>query len=618
MELAFLQTKQVCSRPPILVFPDLRLPLCLYTDASLVAAGAILIQWQRHEGELRPHILGTYSAVFKVEAERNYHIAELETLAIVLALRRWRWEVECCPHTTIFCDNATCRTLFSKIHENKRIANWAIGIAELAPRCTIVAKAGCDNPSDCLSRLPLCEGYDKSMVTDLLTEADVDLNSPNRHFDVFVPAPPTDEPAVIGKTWAEPQIPQWQLGELDSSEMVTDTSPRQPKPISNELKFHAQINSIQGGGAGEAWQTSGGGGTPLIGVPVTGLPNKNRDRVKLCAEENFSEDRSKAERILSHWDRYGRIWEATTGRKFRVVDLFCGEGGSSYGAWLAGAEVHGVDNNHNDQFPKERGMKFHLGDATDLTFLQAKFPQVDAVISSPPCQRYSTLVSLGQTESRADALVPLSIKILEDWSATPNGPKIYACENVVGSTRILNKSYRPKLWLLCGTQFGLHVFRHRLFRLSPGFSLDYDSLRCNHYGKVVGENGRLPPVNGIRSKPGAEINKLTCNMAGVYGKRGRLEDWQTAMGAKEGHFTKKGIATALPYSYTRFVVGQMIAKALHDQFGIKVITYTDVRADPLAGDVMDQWEKRGVLSCGFSSALKRGVRLRRRPSCRGV
>ena len=601
MELAFLQTKQVCSRPPILAFPDLRLPLCLYTDASLVAAGAILIQWQRHEGELRPHILGTYSAVFKVEAERNYHIAELETLAIVLALRRWRWEVECCPHTTIFCDNATCRTLFSKIHENKRIANWAIGIAELAPRCTIVAKAGCDNPSDCLSRLPLCEGYDKSMVTDLLTEADVDLNSPNRHFDVFVPAPPTDEPAVIGKTWAEPQIPQWQLGELDSSEMVTDTSPRQPKPISNELKFHAQINSIQGGGAGEAWQTSGGGGTPLIGVPVTGLPNKNRDRVKLCAEENFSEDRSKAERILSHWDRYGRIWEATTGRKFRVVDLFCGEGGSSYGAWLAGAEVHGVDNNHNDQFPKERGMKFHLGDATDLTFLQAKFPQVDAVISSPPCQRYSTLVSLGQTESRADALVPLSIKILEDWSATPNGPKIYACENVVGSTRILNKSYRPKLWLLCGTQFGLHVFRHRLFRLSPGFSLDYDSLRCNHYGKVVGENGRLPPVNGIRSKPGAEINKLTCNMAGVYGKRGRLEDWQTAMGAKEGHFTKKGIATALPYSYTRFVVGQMIAKALHDQFGIKVITYTDVRADPLAGDVMDQWEKRGVLNCGFSS-----------------
>ena len=138
----------------------------------------------------------------------------------------------------------------------------------------------------------------------------------------------------------------------------------------------------------------------------------------------------------------------------------------------AGFEVVGVDIKPQPRYPFE----FHQADALDvLDDLinpdphpgDTPYPHFDAIHASPPCQTYANVTSWrGRQEDHPD-LVPATREAL-NATGLP-----WVIENVPEAP------VRPDL-LLCGSQFGLKVRRHRAFETSPRlFSL---LQPCHHRG----------------------------------------------------------------------------------------------------------------------------------------
>ncbi|MFJ6750727.1 DNA cytosine methyltransferase [Streptomyces sp. NPDC091266] len=128
----------------------------------------------------------------------------------------------------------------------------------------------------------------------------------------------------------------------------------------------------------------------------------------------------------------------------RVLDLCCGAGGLSMGYYLAGFDVVGVDNRPQPNYP----FTFHQADA--LAFPLDGF---DLVHASWPCQHFARVTAW--RGSRADHLDLLTAgRARLKASGLP-----WVMENVPEAP------LRPD-YLLCGTQFGLNVRRHRSFETS--------------------------------------------------------------------------------------------------------------------------------------------------------
>jgi hypothetical protein len=128
--------------------------------------------------------------------------------------------------------------------------------------------------------------------------------------------------------------------------------------------------------------------------------------------------------------------------KRRLLDLFCGAGGAAMGYHLAGFDVVGVDINPQPRYPFE----FHRADA--LTFPLDGF---DAVHASPTCQTFARVTAWrGHRGNHPDQLNPMLERLAD--AQVP-----WVVENVPEAP------LRPD-YLLCGTQFGLVVRRHRIFQ----------------------------------------------------------------------------------------------------------------------------------------------------------
>ncbi|MER6146196.1 DNA cytosine methyltransferase [Streptomyces sparsogenes] len=129
-----------------------------------------------------------------------------------------------------------------------------------------------------------------------------------------------------------------------------------------------------------------------------------------------------------------------------VLDLCCGAGGLSMGYYLAGFEVTGVDIHPQPNYP----FTFHQADA--LTFPLDGF---DLVHASWPCQYFARVTRWRGTQAAHEDLITPGRARLEG-SGLP-----WVMENVPEAP--LRRDY-----LLCGTQFGLNVRRHRVFETSWG------------------------------------------------------------------------------------------------------------------------------------------------------
>lgn len=130
-------------------------------------------------------------------------------------------------------------------------------------------------------------------------------------------------------------------------------------------------------------------------------------------------------------------------RKPRLLDLFCGAGGSAVGYHRAGFEVVGVDISFQPHYPFE----FHQGDA-----MSWPLEGYDAIHASPPCQAWTAYRRRPQHVGESPELIHQTRERLIEWGG------LYVIENVPTAATELRGPIQ-----LCGSSFGLDVRRHRLF-----------------------------------------------------------------------------------------------------------------------------------------------------------
>lgn len=208
-------------------------------------------------------------------------------------------------------------------------------------------------------------------------------------------------------------------------------------------------------------------------------------------------------------------------RPIRLLDLFCGAGGGSMGYAQAGLVVTGVDREPQPRYP----FKFIQADAMEVLQDPLGLRRYDVIHASPPCQRYTKNARQKGTAHMHPDLVPPVREKLERVGLP------YVIENVLGAP------LRDPI-MLCGTMFGLGVFRHRLFEISSEVSVPQPphERHKGHIGDgyhftVTGHTG----YNSTRD--------------GRFG--GSIVDWRRAMGIS--WMTCSEIVEAIPPAYTHHI-----------------------------------------------------------------
>ena len=217
----------------------------------------------------------------------------------------------------------------------------------------------------------------------------------------------------------------------------------------------------------------------------------------------------------------------------RALDLFCGAGGASMGLHRAGFEVTGVDIAPQPRYPFEFIQSDWENVARTLPGLWQRDGQPFVVWASPPCQRYSAGAGKWGTQGNHPDLIDPVREVIEALGVP------FVIENIVPAGSRLRSPT-----LLCGTMFGLGVFRHRLFETSfpmfvPGHPAHTGKIGDGKYCTVTGHAGGSSKRDGW--------------------KNGGVAEWRVAMGIE--WMVGDELAEAIPPDYAEFV-GQHAMKAL--------------------------------------------------------
>ncbi len=104
---SFTDLKSALINAPALAFPDYSVPFSLYTDASALGLGAVLMQ---PDTRGKNHAIAYASRTLN-QAEANYYVTHQETLAIVWALKHFR-DIILGYSITAFTDHAPVTEFF--------------------------------------------------------------------------------------------------------------------------------------------------------------------------------------------------------------------------------------------------------------------------------------------------------------------------------------------------------------------------------------------------------------------------------------------------------------------------------------------------------------------------
>lgn len=158
-QTAFDNLKHILTERPVLAVHDPQAETEVHTDASSKGIAGIL--FQKQAGSLRP--IAFFSRKTSKE-EALYHSFELETLAVVETLRRFRVYLAGIKFTVV-TDCIAVRQTFEKKDLLPRVARWWLSIQDYD--MDIVHKPGvCHKHVDALSRTPV--DVNQVLVLDLL------------------------------------------------------------------------------------------------------------------------------------------------------------------------------------------------------------------------------------------------------------------------------------------------------------------------------------------------------------------------------------------------------------------------------------------------------------------
>ena len=227
---------------------------------------------------------------------------------------------------------------------------------------------------------------------------------------------------------------------------------------------------------------------------------------------------------------------------YRLLDLFCGEGGAGAGYAQAGFDVVGVDNSmaRLSRYP-ERTV---WDDA--LAYVQDYGHEYDAIHASPPCTGYTRgTVAIPDRAERYDRLIAVTREVLRGTGLP------YVIENVEGARSELRDPA-----LLCWTQFR-----------EPGSVLDDDGTPLQMY------RHRLFETNWPLMVPPHQPHDPSIQVAGAYG--GARRDKDEARNVRKGGYvpanvdvlrrlletpwmSEKGCFLSIPPTYTHYIGAQLL------------------------------------------------------------
>ncbi len=204
-------------------------------------------------------------------------------------------------------------------------------------------------------------------------------------------------------------------------------------------------------------------------------------------------------------------------RKPRLLDAFCGGGGSAVGYARAGFNVTGIDNRPQPRFP----FAFIQGNA--LEYLAEHGREFDVITASPPCQAYSRTQRIHGREypdllatTRRLLMATGRPWVIENVTEAPMGGIV-----------------------LCGTFFGLRVIRHRRFESNVFL---WCPFQCKH------PSDNRAPIVGRPIKPGQFVT-VAGNISGVkLAGEAMGIDWMV----------RRELVQAIPPAYTEFIGRQLI------------------------------------------------------------
>lgn len=165
---AFEKLKQCLVTSPVLSHPDFKKPFIIQCDASATGVGSVLYQVS-DDGQEHPI---AYMSKKLNSAQRNYSVTELECLAAVLSLKKFRQYVEGMPFKVV-TDHASLKWLMSQKDLAGRLARWSLKLQ--AFDFSIEHRKGTANVvPDALSRM-----YIDEVSHNLDVNLSIDLDSPH-------------------------------------------------------------------------------------------------------------------------------------------------------------------------------------------------------------------------------------------------------------------------------------------------------------------------------------------------------------------------------------------------------------------------------------------------------
>ena len=128
-ESAFQDLKACLLKAPILIYPDFSKPFYIACDASNVGLGAVLLQ--KGNGRLLPV---AYASRTLNQVERRYSVTERESLAVVYALKKFRYLV-LSFQVMVITDHKPILDLFRKraFTSNAKFHRYFLSILEYSP-----------------------------------------------------------------------------------------------------------------------------------------------------------------------------------------------------------------------------------------------------------------------------------------------------------------------------------------------------------------------------------------------------------------------------------------------------------------------------------------------------
>lgn len=165
---SFDKLKLCLITAPVLSHPDFKKPFVIQCDASGTGVGSVLYQLSDDGLE---HPIAYMSKKLNA-AQRNYSVTELECLAAVLSLKKFRAYVEGMPFKVV-TDHASLKWLMTQKDLAGRLARWSLKLQ--AFDFTIEHRKGSANiVPDALSRM-----YVDEISADVSPALTIDLESPH-------------------------------------------------------------------------------------------------------------------------------------------------------------------------------------------------------------------------------------------------------------------------------------------------------------------------------------------------------------------------------------------------------------------------------------------------------